>query len=75
MEKQRPGNSFISRVYKVPHYQLRWGRISSYEEGNNISISSSLILRLLGRISSGGRGTEIFGKKIKFLKSGDGEEY
>ena len=43
--------------------------------GSNIIFS--IILRLQGRLSSGeeGKGTEILGKKINFLKNDGGEEY
>ena len=42
--------------------------------GNNIICS--IILRLQGRLSTGeeGKGTEILGTKIKFLKNEGGEE-
>ena len=41
------------------------------------NIICSIILRLYGRLSSGEeeKGTKIFGKKIKSLKNGGGEEY
>ena len=62
-------------MYKVPYPPAPPPR------GKNIKLWKGgreyIILRLLGRISSWeeGKGTEIFGKKIKILKNGVGEEY
>ena len=39
------------------------------------AISSSLILRLLGGMSSGGRGIKFWGRKSRSKKDGDGELY
>jgi len=49
--------------------------VEKREMGSNIIFP--LILRLLGRISSGEKwkGKEILGKNIKILKNWDGEEY
>ena len=49
--------------------------VEKWVRGSNIICS--IILRLSGRLSSGkeGKGTEIFGKRIKFIKNGGGEEY
>ena len=48
-----------------------------YKVEKRENIVFSIILSLLGRISSGeeGKRTEILGKKIKIQENGDGEEY
>ena len=50
-------------------------KVEKRESGSNIIFP--IILRLLGRISSGeeGMGTDMLGKKIKILKNGCWEEY
>jgi len=74
-------------------YQVCWGGISSCDEGKEYqdcgeeyyieirergsNIIFPIILRLLGRISSGedGKKTGILGKKINIIINGVGEEY
>ena len=55
---------------------MSWGKNLTWKKrlrGSNIVCS--IILRLLGRISSGEKGRKISGKKIKINKNGVGEEY
>ena len=54
-----------------------WGKSIVEKRLRGSNIICSIILRLLGRISSGikGKGTDISGRKSRFKKIGFGEEY